>query len=42
MRPELIILILILAGVIAAIYLLIKKTPQKNDEKDNDLQKSVK
>ena len=41
MRPELIILILILAGVIAAIYLLIKKTPQKNDEKDNDLQNQL-
>jgi len=27
--------------VIAAIYLLIKKTPQKNDEKDNDLQNQL-
>ena len=42
MRPELIILLFILAGVITAIYLIIKKTSQNNnDEKDKNLQNQV-
>ena len=41
MRPELIILLLILTGVIIAIYLLVRKTSEKNYEKEIDLQNQL-